>query len=220
MVGRSAHDARAVDPYGGPVTSPPFESVLLAAQAGADWAVAELYRAHNPKIARYLKAQEPADHEDIASETWIDAARNLRTFTGDEDGFAGWLFTIARRRLVDHRRARLRRPADPVPPEGLGHLAVPSAELSALDGLIGDAAARRLVELLPSAQAEVLLLRVVADLDVATVADITGRRPGAVRALQHRALRRLARSLDPTRNAREEASDGAQRDANAPHPPR
>ncbi|HJR27013.1 MAG TPA: sigma factor, partial [Acidimicrobiales bacterium] len=91
----------------------PFHTVLAAAQEGAEWAVGELYRAHAPAIERYLRAQEPREHADIAADTWLDAARNLRTFRGDEDGFAGWLFTIARRRLVDHRRARRRRPVDP-----------------------------------------------------------------------------------------------------------
>jgi RNA polymerase sigma-70 factor (ECF subfamily) len=219
-MGRSAHDTVVARSYGGAVSSSPFESVLLAAQAGADWAVAELYRAHDPKIARYLRAQEPVDHEDIASETWIDAARNLRSFTGSEDAFAGWLFTIARRRLIDHRRARHRRPAVTVPPDDLDPEPQRSAEHEALDGRLADEAARRIVDLLPEAQAEVLLLRVVADLDVATVAEITGRRPGAVRALQHRALRTLARNLDRSRNARDGASDARERDASAPHPPR
>ena len=53
-----------------------------------------------------------------------------------------------------------------------------------------------LIGSLPVDQAEVLLLRVVADLDVATVAAILGKRPGAVRVLAHRGLRRLAERLD------------------------
>lgn len=195
--------------------------MLLAAQAGAEWAVADLYRAHAPKVLRYLRAHEPVDHADIAGDTWLDAARNLRTFTGDEHAFAGWLFTIARRRLVDHRRARRRRPVDPAPADTFARLADPSAEDAALGaGRLADDAARRIVALLPDDQAEVLLLRVVGGLDVATVAQITGRRPGTVRVAQHRALRRLAEQIDRPRNAREEASDGTPRDANAPTPPR
>lgn len=197
-----------------------FQSTLLAAQAGADWAVAALYRAHHPRVLRYLRAQEPREHEDIAADTWLDVARNLRTFTGTEDDFAGWLFTITRRRLTDHRRSRGRRPVDPAPDGVFAALSSASAESVALAGRLGDDDARRLVELLPPDQAEVVLLRVVGGLDVDTVARLTGRRPGTVRVMQHRALKRLAKELDRGCNGAEAASDGTDRDAQSPTPPR
>ena len=65
--------------------------------------------------------------------------------------------------------------------------------------MAGDEAVRRIVSLLPRDQAEIVLLRVVAGLPVDEVAAITGRRPGTVRVLQHRALRRLAERLDTAR---------------------
>ena len=194
------------DPSTDPLTATPgevdddlqFDRLLRDAQAGSDRAVAELYRRHNPKLVRYLRAQAPGEADDLASETWLSAARNLRTFTGDEDAFAGWLFTIGRRRLVDHRRARRRRPVDPVADEHLlpSTAPAPSAEGDALATALADDEVRRIVALLPADQAEVLLLRVVAGLDVDTVAAVTGRRPGTVRVVQHRALRRLARALE------------------------
>jgi RNA polymerase sigma-70 factor (ECF subfamily) len=76
------------------------------------------------------------------------------------------------------------------------------------------------VDLLPADQAEVVLLRVVGGLDVAVVAQLTGRRPGTVRVIQHRALKRLAKELDRERNGAKEVSDGTDRDAQAPIPPR
>jgi RNA polymerase sigma-70 factor, ECF subfamily len=203
-----------------PVTAGGFESTLRAAQAGAEWAVAALYRQHDPRLLRYLRAQEPQDFADIASDTWLDVARNLHTFTGGEDAFRGWLFTIMRRRLVDHRRARGRRPVELAPPGELQGPTAASAEDAALTGSLGEAEALRLVARLAPEQAEVLLLRVLADLDVETVAGIVGRRPGTVRVLQHRALKKLAKELDGTCNARGEDSDGTQRDAQAPAPPR
>ncbi|MDP1820277.1 MAG: sigma-70 family RNA polymerase sigma factor [Acidimicrobiales bacterium] len=197
-----------------------FQTILSAAQAGADWAVTALYRAHNPRVLRYLRAQEPADCADVASDTWLDAARNLRTFTGTEDDFAGWLFTITRRRLTDHRRAKHRRLSDPAPDAAFATLSSVSAETMAFTGTLGDEEARRMVEFLPHDQAEIVLLRIVAGLDVDTVARLTGRRPGTVRVMQHRALKRLAKELDRDRNERKEASDGTQRDVQAPGPPR
>jgi RNA polymerase sigma-70 factor (ECF subfamily) len=202
-------------------TSEHFEAILSAARTGADWAVAELYRAHHPKLARYLRAQAPTEWADLAADTWLDAARGLTGFHGDADAFAGWLFTIGRRRLIDHRRAMGRRPVRPVAPHELATATVPSAEHEAFSsGDLADEAALRIVALLPEDQAEIVLLRVVAGLDVAAVAAITGKRPGAVRVAQHRALRRLAQVLSPTGNGEEVPDDGTERDAPAPTPPR
>ena len=171
---------------------------MAAAQAGAEWAVAVLYRSLQPRLLRYLRAQAPGqDAEDIAAQAWLEIAKALPRFTGDEDGFGALVFTVARRRLADHRRAVRRRPVDLVGDDAL--VSVPAGpggpEDAALARLGGEEAARRLAELLPADQAEVVLLRVVGGLSVDQVAALLGRRPGTVRVLQHRALRRLARHL-------------------------
>ena len=173
-----------------------FSAVLSAAQAGGEWALTVLYRRHNPSVLRYLRANAGPDGDDLASRTWIDVARNLKSFSGDQDAFAGWVFTIARRRLIDHRRRDSRRREDWASDEALARLSGTDDTASdAVEVLAGDDAARRVVELLPAAQAEVVLLRVLGGLSVAEVAEITGRRPGAIRVMQHRALRRLAEHL-------------------------
>ncbi|MDQ3947048.1 MAG: RNA polymerase sigma factor [Actinomycetota bacterium] len=174
-----------------------FDDVMAAAQAGAEWAVAVLYRSLQPRLLRFLRAQAPAhDAEDIASQAWLEVARTLPFFAGDEDGFGALVFTVARRRLADHRRAVRRRPLEFVGDEALATVADRDvAEDEALARLGGEEAARRLTELLSPDQAEVVLLRVVAGLSVEQVAALLGRRPGTVRVLQHRALRRLARQL-------------------------
>jgi RNA polymerase sigma-70 factor (ECF subfamily) len=176
---------------------PEFDSVLAAAQEGAEWAVAVLYRSLQPAVLRYLSARAGEEGEDLAAETWLDVARCLKSFSGNESKFRSWVFTIAHRRLVDHHRRRARRVGTRPDDVALAQVAGPDdpAE-TALADVAGDCAARRLAELLPAAQAEILLLRVVGDLDADEVARITGRRAGTVRVLQHRALRRLAQVLD------------------------
>jgi RNA polymerase sigma-70 factor, ECF subfamily len=172
-----------------------FRTILAAAQAGAEWAFAELYRGLHPRILRYLRALEPSEAEDVASEVWLDVARALDRFDGDEQAFRAWAFTIARRRLVDLRRHRARRPAIPTPMEGIiEHGGIGDAEQEAMTALTTEVAIARIATL-PSNQAEVVLLRVLADLSVREVAAIVGKRPGTVRVLQHRALRRLAREV-------------------------
>jgi len=169
-----------------------FENVLSAAQAGAEWAFALLYRDLNPRLLRYLAAQAPGVGDDLAAETWLGAARRLGAFTGDEASFRAWLFTIARHKLVQHWRDAGRRPSTPVAPDAFAERpARDDPEELALDALSTVQAARVIAAALPAGQAEVVLLRVLGGLDVDQVAAITGRRPGTVRVLQHRALRRL-----------------------------
>jgi RNA polymerase sigma-70 factor (ECF subfamily) len=173
-----------------------FDEVLAAARGGAEWAVTVLYRDLHPPLLAYLRALEPADAEDLASDVWIGIGRNLSAFEGDEAAFRGWAFTIARRRVVDLRRRRGRRQTDPAPTETFAGIAgSDDPEAAALGALGADEVRRGIVELLPPDQADVVLLRVVGGLDVRQIADALGKRPGTVRVLQHRALRRLAKVL-------------------------
>jgi RNA polymerase sigma-70 factor (ECF subfamily) len=174
-----------------------FECVLAAAQTGAEWALAALYRDLHPAVLRYLYSQDPGDAEDLASETWLDVARGLHRFDGDETAFRTWIFTIARRRLLDHHRAAARRRTHPVPVESL-HLEAPDCADEVMAYASMRATLAKLASLPPD-QAEVVLLRVLADLDVKDVAKIVGKRPGTVRVLQHRALKSLAGELAASR---------------------
>jgi RNA polymerase sigma-70 factor (ECF subfamily) len=180
-----------------------FQGILAAAQDGGEWAVAILYRWLHPTVVGYLRSRAGDDAEDLASETWLAVARGLAAFSGDEAAFRSWVFTIAHRRLVDHHRATARRPRPHTLNRGDDDDRDGSIELPAPDDPAGDViaalaaddAVRRIVSLLPKDQADIVLLRVVAGLPVEDVAAITGRRPGTVRVLQHRALRRLADRL-------------------------
>jgi RNA polymerase sigma-70 factor (ECF subfamily) len=179
-----------------------FDTVLASAQQGEAWALGRLYEALQPRVLGYLRAQD-GEAEDIAADAWVDVARSLNRFVGDEGDFRRWVFTIARRRLIDARRARGRSPIHAVPPDRLEHAVLDTT----IDEIDAGAAAKTIVALLPDGQAQVVLLRVVAGFSVDETAAIVGRRPGAVRALQHRALRRLAKELGATRNATAPASD-------------
>ena len=172
-----------------------FGSVLAAARTGAEWALAALYREFQPGLLRYLRAQEPNEGEDLVTETWLGAAAGLERFQGDEWAFRRWLFTIAQRRLIDHRRRRERSPSAGVNLDGFGERPGPDDTEGAVIAADETEAALARIEALPPDQREVILLRVLAGLDVAEVAEILGKKPGAVCVLQHRALQRLAEQL-------------------------
>jgi RNA polymerase sigma-70 factor (ECF subfamily) len=175
--------------------------VVAAASRGERCALAELFRTYHPRLIRFLRAQEPRVADDLAGEVWMAIAGRLDSFQGDEPDFRCWLFAIARNRLADHRRRAARRRTDPLPPTDIepyvDRLGSPDPAEVVTDLLGAQQAIDFLVSHLPPAQADVVLLRVVGGIDVRDVARMTGRSEGAVRVLQHRALKRLASMLTP-----------------------
>jgi RNA polymerase sigma-70 factor (ECF subfamily) len=172
-----------------------FTQALDAAQQGDARALAALWRELQPALLRYLQAGDPGAAEDIASDTWLEVTRRLDRFSGGEREFRGWLFTIARHRLIDARRRAARHRTAPVAwlPDR------PGRDDPASDVLVdlSTRASLRLVSELPPEQAEAVRLRVMAGLDTDQVAEIMGKQPGNVRVLSHRGLRNLARRLTP-----------------------
>lgn len=172
-----------------------FESVLAAAQAGAEWAFGVLYEDYNPRLLRYFAARAPRATDDLAADTWLSVATGLVTFEGSEDRFRSWLFTIAHRRLVDHWRDRSGEPAGSDQPLDDAALVGEDPEDLVVSASSAQAAARKIASLLNREQAEVVLLCVVGGLNVEQVAEILGKRPGTIRVLQHRALRKLVKEI-------------------------
>jgi len=172
-----------------------FAVLLAAAQDGSQDAFAVLWRDANPALLRYLRVVASENAEDIAAETWVQVVRTLPKFTGDEAAWRAWLFTTARRRLLDQARLRKRHPTEPL--DDISAAEVPravGAEQVAMDNIATEWA-MALLSRLPQQQAEVILLRVVAGLDTEVVAGMLGRSPGAVRVAAHRGLRKLATML-------------------------
>jgi RNA polymerase sigma-70 factor (ECF subfamily) len=177
-----------------------FGAVLAAAEQGEHWALTGLFRAYQPLLLRYLRGQEPSVADDLAGDVWVAVARRLGRFVGDELAFRSWLFTIARCRLVDHRRKMARRRTDLMGDDRIdlsnnGARYGRDPAVLVLEQLSAQEAVDRLVADLTPEQAEAVMLRVVAGFDVGEVARIMGRTPGSVRVLCHRALRRLAERL-------------------------
>ena len=169
---------------------------LIAARCGDEAGFEALWLALQPAVLRYLRVVVGDAAEDVASETWLQAARDLRTFDGDLTRFRVWLFRIARHRGIDDRRRLRRRAEDPYDP-ALGESATttPDSAAQALDEL-GTRWALEVIRSLPRDQAEAVMLRVVAGLDVAQSAQVLGKRAGAVRVATMRGLRRLANHPD------------------------
>jgi RNA polymerase sigma-70 factor (ECF subfamily) len=147
----------------------------------------DVYRALAPAVLGYLRVERAREPEDLLGEVFLQVARDLIRFRGDGDDLRRWVFTIARNRLVDDHRRRVRRPreSDREVPDTPAH---PPPE--PIDPVLVAALAR-----LTADQREVIALRFIADLPLEVVARVTKRKVGAVQALQHRALDTLARIL-------------------------
>jgi RNA polymerase sigma-70 factor (ECF subfamily) len=186
-----------------------LDSALAAARRGEERGFAELWHGLHPPLLRYLRAVVGDAAEDVASETWLQAAKDVRGYRGDAAGFRVWLFRVARHRALDELRKTSRRKEDN------GDVAEYVTDWPAPDDTEQAAAERedteralRLIARLPKDQAEAVLLRVVAGLDVAQTATVLDKRDGAVRIAAMRGLKRLAAIL-----AEQQADGGVGHDA-------
>ncbi|WP_234343493.1 RNA polymerase sigma factor [Streptomyces sp. NRRL F-5123] len=176
-----------------------LEAAVSAAQQGDEGAFRTVYRAVQPQLLNYVRSLVgPGEAEDVASEAWLQIARDLPNYRGGSGSIRGWAARIARNRALDHIRARARRP---VAGGGVDDLVqMPDRSDTAGEALDAVATDRALsaIAALPREQAEAVLLRVVMGLDSTSAARVLGKRAGSVRMATHRGLRRLAEILEYT----------------------
>jgi RNA polymerase sigma-70 factor (ECF subfamily) len=172
-----------------------FRGNLSAAQQGDEEAFAAIWRHFQPGLLRYLKVKDATLADDLAADTWLKVLGALPAFEGNEAGFRAWLFTIARNRRTDMYRGAATRlvlvesSQLALLPDGTD-VEVDAEEDLATDEILA------LISQLSVDQAEAVALRIVAGLDVSSVATIMGRSAGSVRVLCHRGLRALECKLN------------------------
>jgi RNA polymerase sigma-70 factor (ECF subfamily) len=171
-----------------------FAHVLAAARTGAEWAWTRIYRELAPSVLGYVRARGAPDPEDLTGEIFLQVVRDLRGFEGNERDFRAWVFVIAHHRLIDDRRRRGRRPAEPTADVPADERPAPGADEQALEA-IADERVRRVIEQLSPEQRDVLLLRLLGGLTVEEIAKALGKSAGAVKALQRRGLAAIQRAL-------------------------
>lgn len=166
---------------------------ISAARRGSQEAWADIYNELVGPLTGYLVRGGVLEADDVAAEVFLQVARDIHRFEGNEDSFRSWVFVIAHRRMIDWRRAQSRRPSirDSEVAEAPGG----DVEEEALER-IEYRAIPEVLECLTDEQREVLSLRLVADLSVEETAKAMGKRVGAVKSLQHRALNTMKRAID------------------------
>jgi RNA polymerase sigma-70 factor (ECF subfamily) len=188
--------APAPEPAGEDVRDEEVWGLVEAAQRGDTEAFGQLYDRYVDVVHRYAYARlgDRALAEDVTSETFLRALRRIGTVSYRGRDVGAWFVTIARNLVLDHVKSGRNRyevvGADPMAADRATEGPEPAvlARLSAEELL-------RCVRQLPPDQQECVVLRFLQGLSVAETAAVMRRNTGAVKALQHRALRRLATLL-------------------------
>ena len=175
--------------------NPRDSDLVVAARDGQAWALTEIWQRFAPAVNGYLRGRGAAEPDDMTSEVFLAVFERLRRFHGDDDALRSFVFTIAHHKLVDDLRRRARR-GEPAPYEPEKDPRVEASAETVAMGVIGDQQVDELLQSLSPDQREVILLRVVGDLSLEQTASVLGKRVGAVKALQHRALGSLRRLLE------------------------
>jgi RNA polymerase sigma-70 factor (ECF subfamily) len=169
--------------------------LVAAARRGESWALTQIWTTYAPAVAGYLRGRGASEPDDLTSDVFLAVFERISRFHGDANDLRAFVFTVAHHRLVDDLRRRSRRgtavPYDAATDERLSS----SAEEAAL-ARVQTEGVREMLAQLSEDQREVLLLRVIGDLSLEQTADALGKRVGAVKALQHRALAALRRIMD------------------------
>jgi RNA polymerase sigma-70 factor (ECF subfamily) len=172
---------------------PELRSIVESARAGDASAWEHLYLSLFPRLTAYARFRLDDDRaSEAVAETFARAVAGIARFSWKGGGFEGWLFAILRHTITDAHRKRGR---------AQRHLPVFEGERNQpepVDGLLADEeslAVRAAYRTLSPAEQELLHLRVVSGLSADEVGRVLGKRPGAVRMAQTRALRNLRDAL-------------------------
>ena len=173
-----------------------ISALVDLARAGDAEAFGALYDHYSNSVYRfiYYRVGSPTLAEDLLSETFFRALRSMSNFQWQGKDFGAWLMTIARNLVIDHYKAgrtRLETATDDFNGhEGVSH----SPEDEVLTGLTNELL-REAIAALPEEQQTCLVMRFLNESSIAETAKALGRTEGAVKQLQLRAVRNLAKLL-------------------------
>jgi len=156
-----------------------------------------IFQLHYPRLYTYLYYHiGNADiAEDLCGEVFERAVKHIKKFRPRDGGLGGWLTRIAQNLARDYYRRNKSRPAQPLELNE-AWVAADNDPVAHLLGNEASAYLRQALQKLTPEQREVILLRFIAQMRTAEVAKIMHKTPGAIKALQHRALLSLRRELE------------------------
>lgn len=171
-------------------------ALVELARGGDSEAFGMLYDHYSSSVYRfvYYRVGSVALAEDLTSETFFRALRSMSSFKWQGKDFGAWLMTIARNLTADHYKAGRTRLEFATEDMGAHDSATDGPENAVLSSLTNEALLEALGQL-PAEQQECLIMRFLQGLSIAETAKVLGRSDGAVKQLQLRGVRNLAKLL-------------------------
>lgn len=172
------------------------QQLVLQAQAGNAEAFGQLYDAYMERIYRfiYFRVEDQQTAEDLTSQVFLRAWNNLDRFRLGKTPYLAWLYTIAHNAVIDHYRTR--KPTAALDDVRLSQPDHAEAVENNIDFEVEMQSIKVAMQTLTDDQQQVLTLKFIEGMTNDQIARHLGKREGAVRALQMRGLRALARQLE------------------------
>ena len=173
-----------------------FEERELVERAKQDPdAFGALYDRYFPQIYRFAfaKVRDQSLAEDVTSEVFFKALKNIKRYTYEGHPFSSWLYQITVNAVADHYRGPVGKEVDLEESASM-----PSSEPSVLDEVVRRERSRQvwsLIDKLPTQQRTAMILKFGEDRKIDDIAVIMGKSSGAVKLLLHRGVERLRKEL-------------------------
>ncbi len=172
------------------------QKIIQAAVSVQASAFGDLYDFYHSQIYRFvfLKVGRREEAEDLTHQVFMNAWTNIKKYKHQGHPFSSWLYRIARNQVIDHYRTR----RGEYSLEGMesDYFVAPiAAHFDLGNKMEMERVMRAMKELKPEYQ-DVIIMRFIEDLSVKEVASTVGKSEGAVKLLQHKAIKELKISLD------------------------
>lgn len=171
------------------------EQLIQKARRGDQESFGALYDAYFPKIYRFifLKVSSKTDAEDLSHQVFLNAWRNIGGYRSRGFPFSSWLYRIAHNAVIDFYRMRRDHIAiELVHQERFAESTTTETELDQTTDLL---AVQEALGTLKSEEQSLLIMKFVDELSNKEIAEALGKTEGAVRVMQHRALKQLRQKL-------------------------
>jgi RNA polymerase sigma-70 factor (ECF subfamily) len=171
-------------------------ALVELARGGDSEAFGQLYDHYQASVYRFLyyRVGSVPLAEDLTAETFFRALRSMSSFRWQGKDFGAWLMTIARNLTTDHFKAGRTRLESTTEDMSTLDSATEGPEGAVLASLTNETLLEALSQL-PTEQRECLVMRFLQGLSIAETAEVLGRSAGAVKQLQLRGVRNLAKIL-------------------------
>jgi RNA polymerase sigma-70 factor (ECF subfamily) len=167
--------------------------LVRASQQGDGEAFGQLYDRYVDTVYRFIqfRVNDRTLAEDFTSETFLRALRRIHAISYQGRDVGAWFVTIARNIVFDHTKSARHRLEVSIPDPVEGGQTAPSPEAEVIAGLTAQRLMAAIAEL-SEEQRECVVLRFMQGFSVSETAEVMGKNDGAIKALQHRAVRKLA----------------------------